>query len=79
MMIYYLLTMYLTMFSFIWQKYLREALVEIARMHTSGKERNRWELKPEFKTAAGPAEGEPGDGEGGASGDAAGPGVKSEG
>lgn len=34
------------------QKYLRDALQDIARMHTSGQHRNCWELKPEFKTAA---------------------------
>lgn len=33
------------------QKYLREMLQEIARMHTSGPHRNCWELKPEFKTS----------------------------
>ncbi|CAM9799515.1 unnamed protein product [Pylaiella littoralis] len=33
------------------EKYLREMLQEIARMHTSGPHRNCWELKPEFKTS----------------------------
>eukprot|EP00904_Undaria_pinnatifida_P006739 jgi/Undpi1/3195/HiC_scaffold_15.g06569.m1 len=34
------------------EKYLRDALQDIARMHTSGQHRNCWELKPEFKTTA---------------------------
>lgn len=33
------------------QRYLRDMLQEIARMHTSGPHRNCWELKPEFKTS----------------------------
>lgn len=31
------------------EKYLKEALAEIARMHTSGPHRNHWELLPEYK------------------------------
>ena len=33
------------------QKYVRDSLQEIARMHTSGPHRNHFELKPEFKTS----------------------------
>ena len=46
------LTLYRTVVRALNQKYLRDALQDIARMHTSGQHRNCWELKPEFKTAA---------------------------
>lgn len=57
-----------SLYFYFFQKYLRDALQEIARMHTSGPHRNHWELKPEFKTvgeaggAAGGGDGVAGDG-----------------